>query len=167
VIAVIVSASGPFVRVNVEGGGVVMMPSSNEFYYPDGATPANAQVLTLRPGEERPSIDFLVPTKQPGTDSTGGDFIVQSGPNGTNIVVPTSARSDSPPAPSPKGVIRGRVVSTDGRPIPRAQVRLLSMPSPAAAAGPGLTRTPLTNTVVTSDDDGRFEFTEVAAGFFA
>ena len=135
VIAVVVSGSGAFVRVNIEGGGVVMMPSTNEFYYPDGATAANAQVLTLRPGEERPSLDFVIPAKQPGTDGAGSDFVA-FGPNGA-MLSPPPARSDAPPAPAPKGVIRGRVVSTDGRPIPRAQVRLLSMPSPGAATGAG------------------------------
>ena len=147
VIAVVVSGSGAFVRVNIEGGGVVMMPSTNEFYYPDGATAANAQVLTLRPGEERPSLDFVIPAKQPGTDGAGSDFIA-FGPNGA-MLSPPPARSDAPPAPAPKGVIRGRVVSTDGRPIPRAQVRLLSMPSPGAATGAGVPRTIPTNTVVT------------------
>ena len=164
VIAVVVSGSGAFVRVNIEGGGVVMMPSTNEFYYPDGATAANAQVLTLRPGEERPSLDFVIPAKQPGTDGAGSDFIA-FGPNGA-MLSPPAARSDAPTAPAPKGVIRGRVVRTDGRPIPRAQVRLLSMPSPGAATGPGSPRPLPANTVVTSDDDGRFEFTEIAAGLF-
>jgi hypothetical protein len=92
------------------------MTTTNKFYYPDGAAPADAQAFALRPGEERPSIDFVMPAKQPGTDGAAGDFIAV-GPNGA-VMFPPTARSDAPAAPTPKGVIRGRVTSTDGRPIP-------------------------------------------------
>ncbi len=74
VIAVVTNSE--FVRVNIDT--VAMMTNStNKFYYPDGAaTPANAQVLTLRPGEERPSIDFVMPTRQTGTNGDAGGFSV-------------------------------------------------------------------------------------------
>ena len=161
-VVIAVVTDGRLVRVNLDGGGVAMMTTTNEFYYPDGATPADAQAFALRPGEERPSIDFVIPAKPSGADGSGDVIVI--GPNGA--FAPSPARSDAPAVPPPTGVIRGRVVSTDGRPIPRAQVRLLSMPPPGAAAGAGSTRTVPTNTAVTSDDDGRFEFSEIAAGLF-
>jgi protocatechuate 3,4-dioxygenase beta subunit len=51
----------------------------------------------------------------------------------------------------PTGIIRGRILASNGRPVRRASVRMLAVP-------PGFPR------VVSADLDGRYEFTEVPAG---
>src|SRR5439155_15314304 len=88
-----------------------------------------------------PGIDFLVPADE----SAGQRFSVTLGR-------PLSR----PPAQSrtvrATGIVRGRVVSTDGQPVPRAQVRLV----PQRDLGQWH--------VVIADENGRFEFLELAAG---
>jgi Carboxypeptidase regulatory-like domain len=151
---------GAMVRLDLGGGDFATAPSTNRTYYPDADAPARAQALRLRPGEERASVDFAVTTKFP--DGSGDSIVIDSGAG----VVLTQSRPETSADPAPAGVIRGRVVSTDGRPVPRAQVRLIAMPSPNAPAVPAPARPFGTNSVVTADDDGRFEFQEVAAGSF-
>ena len=58
------------------------------------------------------------------------------------------------PVPPPTGSIRGRVVRADGFPVPRARVRLTS-------TEPGFY-----NPAVPTDDDGRFEFSDVRLGTY-
>jgi protocatechuate 3,4-dioxygenase beta subunit len=159
--AIVIAAAtrGALVRMDLGGGNVAMTPSTNTAYYPDSDTPGGAQALRLRAGEERASLDFAVTTRFP--DASGDSIMLDS--NGAGFVV---TRAETSAEPAPTGVIRGRVVSTDGRPVPRAQVRLIAMPSPNAATIPTAARPLATNTVVTADDDGRFEFQEVAAGSF-
>jgi hypothetical protein len=70
------------------------------------------------------------------------------------------------PAVRPTGLIRGRVVTTDGRAVPRAQVRLMPALAPPRAPGSAAPPRPFQPTVVPADDDGRFEFVELAAGSF-
>jgi hypothetical protein len=157
-IAIVMVTSGAFVRREVDGGGFSIEQESNNIYYPASPTAANAQTLRLRAGEERPAIDFIS-TNTPGSVRGAPDLLVF--PNG----VGPSPRSDVPSTPAPTGVIRGNVVSTDGRAIPRAQVRLVPLP-PQGLTGPALSRLLAANSVTTADDDGHYEFHEIAAGTF-
>jgi len=161
--AIVIAATtrGAVVRLDLGGGNFAMEPSTNKAYYPDADTPAGAQALRLRPGEERATVDFAVTTRFP--DASGDSIVVDA--NGAGSVV-TQSRPDAPAEPTPTGVIRGRVVSTDGRAVPRAQVRLIAMPSANPPAVPAAARPFGTSSVVTADDDGRFEFQEVSAGSF-
>jgi len=162
--AMVIAATtrGALVRLDLGGGSVATTNSTNTSYYPDSDTIDRAQAMRLRPGEERVSIDFAVITRFP--DGPGGESVVVD-QNGAGFVL-TQSRAETSSEPAPTGVVRGRVVSTDGRPVPRAQVRLIAMPSPNAPAVPAIARVLATNNVVTGDDDGRFEFQEVAAGSF-
>ena len=71
----------------------------------------------------------------------------------TSVSPLARAPATEPTAPR-TGVIRGRVTSTDGRAVPRAEVRLASQ------------RDIFQQTVVTAEDDGRFEFQEIVAGSY-
>lgn len=124
-------------------GRVVDTPQSartepTKTYYPAAATPADAQELRLRPGDEQAGIDFVVPA-----DPIFVPIIVRRPPGTVDAVMPPAATS---------GVVRGRVTTTDGRALSRAQVRLL--------AGGALPRAVYTGT------DGRFEFRELPARAF-
>jgi protocatechuate 3,4-dioxygenase beta subunit len=144
-------------------GGFTVSGSVVKTYYPDAVTiradaapiattwPDAAEALRLGPGEDRPSIDFVVPGGQPG-------FLEQQ-------VMMTSLGLTPAPASAarPTGIVRGRVVTTDGRAVPRAQVRLLPMP-PTRPPGGAAPPRPVQPSLATADDDGRFEFRELAAG---
>jgi carboxypeptidase family protein len=96
--------------------------------------------LPLQWGEQRGGIDFVVAA----TQSSGNPFSV------AGLGLPPS-RAGVAPNPPATGVIRGRVISADGRTLPHAQVRLLYRD-----------RTP--SSLVTAEADGRFEFRDVVAG---
>jgi hypothetical protein len=86
-------------------------------YYPGVTTLAEAQAITLQAGDEKTSIDFLVPASPPRTlaDLAGGARVASGG------------------EVSSTGAIRGRITRTDGRPVPDAVVRLSGgFPPPTA-----------------------------------
>jgi hypothetical protein len=86
-------------------------------YYPGVTTLAEAQAITLLAGDEKTSIDFLVPASPPRTlaDLAG------------------AARVEHGGEVSSTGAIRGRITRTDGRPVPDAVVRLSGgFPPPTA-----------------------------------
>jgi hypothetical protein len=148
----VLSMSEPTRQVG-PGGNFTIRSSPIKTYFPDASTAEAAQPLRLGPGEDRSSIDFTVPFGQPG-------MAVQL------LMLPPRVGSPSSQAVRPSGIVRGRVVATDGRAIPRAEVRLTPMPS--GGLTPGATRPVMVSqpALVTADDNGRFEFTEVAAGSF-
>jgi hypothetical protein len=130
----------PFQLEEVRAGRSVGA-AAQTIYYPSVLLSSEAQVQRLEWGEHRGAIDFVVATSQ----STGNPFSVAGvGPPPGRAAVLQNAPAT--------GVIRGRVISTDGRALPHAQVRLLyrdpRMPS----------------SLVTADTDGRFEFRDVVAG---
>jgi hypothetical protein len=122
-------------------------------YYPGVTTPQGAEPLTLKPGDDRTGIDFVVRLQRP------------PGVVGVAVGVPpppppperdaAAADRTSAPAP-PAGIIRGRVTSTDGRVVPHATVRLI--PTPPA----GVVQFKTT----TTDDVGAYELAELAAGTY-
>jgi hypothetical protein len=132
--------STPFQLEEVRAGRSVG-PAAQTVYYPGVSSPGDAQALRLQQGEHRGAIDFVVAA----TQSSGNPFSV------AGLGAPLD-RAEVTQNPRATGVIRGRVISTDGRPLPHAQVRLLYRDR----------RTP--SSMVTSDEDGRFEFRDVVAG---
>ena len=85
---------------------VMYQPDVKTMYYPGVEGSADAQVLRLEPGEDRPRIDFVVPAEQTVFEPIS---LVPQGPPAvyTMIALPKTAQST--------GIVRGRVVSTDGR----------------------------------------------------
>jgi hypothetical protein len=147
-------------------GGFTILGSVVKTYYPDAVIvrddrapiasgwPDTAEALSLAPGDDRASVDFVVPGGQPG-------FLDQQ--------VMMMAAIGSPPATAsavePAGIVRGRVTATDGRAVPRAQVRLMPVP-PARQPGVTTPPRPLAPRMAKADDDGRFELGELAAGSY-
>lgn len=139
---VAVITMGAMTRQAIGPNPVTVFPTVQKTYYPDAATPEAAQGLRVEAADDRSAIDFVLPA---GSNSQ------------RFIMMPASplARAQAPdPSARPTGVIRGRVVTTDRRALPHAQVRLLSQ------------RTPFQSDTATSDDDGRFEFRNLAPGSF-
>jgi hypothetical protein len=132
--------STPFQLEEIRAGRSVGAAAQTA-YYPGVALPSEAQAMRLQWGEHRSGIDFVVAA----TQSTGNPFSVAGlGPPPSGAEVSQNPRAT--------GVIRGRVISTDGRPLPHAQVRLLYRDP----------RTP--SSMVTAGADGLFEFRDVVAG---
>jgi protocatechuate 3,4-dioxygenase beta subunit len=115
--------------------------AAQTIYYPGVAVPSEAQALQLQWGEHRSGIDFVVAA----TQSTGNPFSVAG-------LAPPLDRAAVSQNPRATGVIRGRVISTDGRPLPYAQVTLLHRDRRTSSS------------MVTAEADGRFEFRDVVAG---
>ena len=112
-------------------------------FYPGVATANDAEALQVQAGENRTGVDFTMTADRSALPPT--------------LVIRLPAESPgAAPAQSPgiraDGVVRGRVVSPDGRAVPRAQVRLIPQGD--------LQR----SRAVLAGADGRFEFREVAAG---
>lgn len=117
-------------------------PAPQRTFYPGVATPAEAQVLQVRSGEDRPGIDFVLSAEQSAGQPLG---IIVLGP---------MARAPARDPSAKAGTIRGRVVSTDGRSLSHAQVHMFSMAD---------LRMQLTGR---ADGDGQFEFGDLPAGKF-
>jgi protocatechuate 3,4-dioxygenase beta subunit len=128
-------------------GNVMSSPALHKIYFPgvDGA--ADAFELSVRAGEEQPDIDFVVPAGRAGNQP----FSVLSALPSWPPMRRSSSRDDQAPA---TGIVRGRVRTSDGTGLARVLV-LLSPQSRPSDGG-----------VVRSDNDGRFEFREVAAGSY-
>jgi protocatechuate 3,4-dioxygenase beta subunit len=125
----------------VGGNLVVYRPSLETVFYPGAATRAEAEVIVLAPADERPRIDFVIP----GGRSMGLPLnaLLQA-----TIVRPLEAARGG----AASGIIRGRVVTTDGRALSHADVRLF------AEGDPRQTMTARANS------DAQYEFREVPAG---
>jgi protocatechuate 3,4-dioxygenase beta subunit len=147
-----VMTQGEPTRQELPGGNVAVFSSVRKTYYSDAATADAAQAVRLEPGEDSPSIDFVVPV------TSVLQQMVMMMPLGFTPAPNAAAR--------PTGVIRGRVVTTDGRAVSRAQVRLMPALPPSRGSGPAAPPRPFQPTVVPADDEGRFEFVELAAGSF-
>jgi protocatechuate 3,4-dioxygenase beta subunit len=125
------------------GGNQVRVRSTQRTFYPGTSVRGDAQTLALEPGDDRPNIDFVVAGAE--SDEVFGAIQLR------RMERPAAAAPDA----TATGVVRGRVVSTDGRPIPRAQVLLSVQNAPRySVASP-------------SDADGRFEFRDLPAGSFS
>jgi protocatechuate 3,4-dioxygenase beta subunit len=124
---------------------VMVSPVLRKIYYPGVATADAAEALRVESGAERPAVDFVVR----GGQSVGNPFSV------TRIsppILPPSTAATAPPPPA-TGTIRGRVVSTDGRALPFAELRAVQ-------------RGVFGSRAVRAGEDGQYEFRELPAGRF-
>ncbi|HEV3057948.1 MAG TPA: carboxypeptidase-like regulatory domain-containing protein [Vicinamibacterales bacterium] len=126
---------------------VMYQPEARTTYYPGVGAPADAQVLRLEPGEERPRTDFVVPDEQTVFEPIS---LAPQGPPAvfTFMTLPKTAQST--------GIVRGRVVSTDGRGLAHAQVRLITV-------GNGM----LQSAIGRADADARFELRDLPSARFS
>ena len=138
---------GELVRQVIGPNQIATFPSTTLTYYPGTDSIERAERLRLQPGDDRPSIDFVLPPGQ------RGDFVgVQASP------------FDNAQDRRWTGVVRGRVVSTDGRSLPRAEVRTVTsilVRDPQQPDAPPAIFRPMS---VTADQDGRFELSGLPAG---
>ncbi|HEY6894690.1 MAG TPA: hypothetical protein VI258_11015, partial [Rhodanobacteraceae bacterium] len=88
-------------------GGVSLEPLERRFYYPGTSSRERAEGLDVAVGEERTAIDFVLP----GNVSGERFGMVAASGLGRNAVEKS---------PNATGIIRGRVVGIDGRPLTQA-----------------------------------------------
>jgi Carboxypeptidase regulatory-like domain len=122
---------------------VMVRPTPHKLYYPGVAEVAAAEALQLQSGEERDGIDFRL-----SADAIGGQPLSVSIPGPLSRPIAHDLEKPS------SGVIRGRVLTTAGRALPYAQVRLVSQKDPRQGS------------LVRANDLGRFEFSELPAGTY-
>jgi protocatechuate 3,4-dioxygenase beta subunit len=125
-------------------GSVIVAPSMVRTYYPDATDPEQAQEFRVRPGDEQSLIDFVIPASRSANQPTS---ILRFLPPPIALVSPGADQ-----ARRPTGVIRGRVVSAEGGPLPYAQVALVSSLRPPDTRA------------THADVNGAFEFLDVPAG---
>jgi len=125
------------------GNLTLVAPSSSRVFFPNASADDGAERMTLKPGDERGGVDFAVPVK----DATNQPFSVTQAAGNSGL------GSDDPP--DSHGIVRCRIVYTDGRAIARAQVRL------AFSGGRGVP--PLAARTIRADTAGLFEFSEIPA----
>src|SRR5205809_715375 len=82
----------------------ISRPEVQRTYYPGATTPAEAQTFDLQFGDERPDIDLVVPTGH----AIGNPFSVMR-------LTPSPLPQPANAAVRTTGIIRGRIVSADGR----------------------------------------------------
>ncbi len=101
--------------------GAVMVSSDDlrkqvRVYFPGVQSITDALPISLAAGEERPGVDFSAPANPP-VDLLGA-------------LGPTAAPREFGVLSTGTAIIRGRVMTSDGRPVPQAVVRLESQDSP-------------------------------------
>jgi protocatechuate 3,4-dioxygenase beta subunit len=162
-VVVSVISRGEMIQQVIGPNQIAMTPSRRETFYPGTVSEDEAETMRLQSGDERLTVDFVLPAGQ-----AGDEFPF--------LMLPFGSR---PEAAQWTGVIRGRVVSTDGRGIARAEVRAFPGPPPARAATDGVAQgfSPANAvgtaamirfqpTTVTADNDGRFTFEGLPPGSF-
>lgn len=137
---------------------VTTVGASAGIYYPGVTDHTDAVEFRLQPGVEQPAIEFVVPSHpRPFAAPTGflGSMIA-------GFALPVSP--EQVPGPAPTGVVRGRVTTIDGRPLPHARVVLLALGPPGSPSGDagGLVTRALREAA--SDQHGGYEFRDVPAG---
>jgi hypothetical protein len=120
-------------------GSSLVLATERRAYYPDAATPGEAQALHLQPGDDQNGVDFVVP----GGQSSGLAFATLA----FQLRRPPAANA----APRGTDVVRGRVADLSGRPIGHAQVMVFAATRADSRA-------------TTTDDDGAFEVAQLGAG---
>jgi hypothetical protein len=124
-------------------GNIAMTMTPRTTLYPGTTTATEAEELHVAPGDEVSSIDFRVPAEPL--------------PPSLAALARAAQREDTgapDPASAGTAIIRGRVVSTDRRSIAHARVRIVSSTDAAQSRS------------ARADEEGRFEFAELAPGQF-
>lgn len=152
VFTVAVVTTGPMVQRVTGPSQIITSGEPVKMYFPGVTEASDAEAFRLQPGEERSAVDFVVSGAQSGGPFTIATATAQEG-------------ADAPAVPRRTGIIRGRVMSTDGRPLPRAEVVISSRATIINPPNLTGTVTPFVTTA-TTDDDGRFEALELPAGSF-
>jgi hypothetical protein len=127
------SASGPTVFTDGR-------PQPEKLYYPGTTAPGEAERIPLVAGDERASVDFVLPADPPVLSPVAALRIAQAGRR--------------PRHPDATAAIRGRVSTIDGRALPHAHVELV----------PDVHL--LQSAVTTADAAGAFEFRDLLPGRF-
>jgi len=123
-------------------------------YYPGVTTLAGAEAITLLAGDQKAGVDFAGIASQP-TSFTVATQIVQ------NPTLRLAGPALQPSAPEQgAGTIRGRVTRSDGLPLPHATVTTNVPQNTGGNRALSLPR------VITTDDDGRFEFSGLPRGTY-
>ncbi len=148
---VVISTIGEMQQRVIGTEQIAMFPSVHEIFYPDSEAPTDAETLIVQAGQERTTVDFVLPAGQSGD---------------TLRIIGSPRPERDAAAPTPGGAIRGRVVSTDGRPVPHAEVRTIAGMSVAPSPGVSGSRALPWPVVATADDDGRYELQALPAGSF-
>lgn len=140
-VVAVTTVTTAWIREETGNRQIAVRPNFQKTYYP-GVSQAEARDLALQHGEDRTGIDFVVPSSLSGNQ-----------PLNAFVALPVSSQPRPPdPATPATGRIRGRVVGSDGRALPYAQVVLTSQRLEAFAGR--------------ADSAGMFEFLEVAAGTY-
>jgi len=134
--------AGPVVPQRI-GNGIAVIPRTDRIFFPDAPSAAEASTLTLGAGEERGRIDFVAMNGR----SMGQLAILTPGP----LNRPPSAKNGE----RSTAIVRGRVVSADGRGIAHAEVRLMSV----------IDRLEMLH--MRADVEGTFEFRQLPPGRYA
>jgi hypothetical protein len=120
--------------------------SLEKLYYPGARTAETAQPVSLRAGEQRDGIDFLLTSLQASDQ-----------PFSLRNFARTLPTDWSAPRPG-TGAIRGRITTADRRGVPQADVMLVPPPNPTDRQS--------RPRVIRSSYDGRYEFPELGPGRF-
>jgi len=129
--------------IQVTGPNQFMVrPDLQKIFYPSGETAKQADEFGLQAGDDRSGIDLVIAGRTVESDLPPVAMARElARPFGAGAANPTGT-----------GTVRGRVVSTDGRAVAHAAVRLIA---PADMAQSRAAR---------ADAEGRFEITDLPAG---
>jgi hypothetical protein len=121
-------------------------------FFPGTPVPGDAQQMALMPGDQKGGIEFSVPAMQNTVSYAISSQLINQ--PGTRISVRPPA---SPDAPSGTSSIRGRVTRPGGAPIAHVNVTAVYVQNAGA-------RNPVPPKSAMTDDDGRYEITELPRG---
>jgi protocatechuate 3,4-dioxygenase beta subunit len=139
-----VSTMGPPAPVRIgTGADVAIMRTPLRMFYPSAQTQADAEPIVVTPGVERSRIDFRVPTEPL-------PFLLIALARAERATIAGGAVS----TPAGTATVRGRIVSTEGRPLPHAMVQLISATDPMQSRADR------------TDESGQFEFRDLASGAY-
>ncbi len=131
-------------------------------YYPGVPAFADAEVISLRAGDQRASLDFTGVSNGPTFFTVSGQ-ITQAGQTiqAAEIrLLPPTPLSGAPAAETGTGTIRGRVTRSDGVPLSRAAVTTMLQVNRTSGVRLDVLRSAFT------EEDGRFEFSGLPGGTY-